>query len=113
MNLCPSCGEEFGGVGAFDVHRVGEHLQHGPSEYRERVARGLAPPPAEREWTHEMGRRCLDLEELLARGFVRNARGAWSLSPYLTGGVIPAEQSAQEETDDLGEESHAPEEAAA
>jgi hypothetical protein len=51
MNLCRSCNEDFSSVEAFDRHRVGRHA--GPE------------------------RRCLDTEELTAKGWVKNDRGRW------------------------------------
>jgi hypothetical protein len=60
MNLCPVCGEDFGGVQAYDAHRRGSH------DYC---------------WSPERpdGRRCLTPSELQERGFWRNSRGRWSL----------------------------------
>jgi hypothetical protein len=60
VNLCRNCGEDFGSVQAFDAHRVGTHAYLWSLERQD-------------------GRRCLDIEEMEARGFVRNARGGWSL----------------------------------
>ena len=60
MNVCPSCREDFGGIQAFDAHRIGKHA----------YCFSLDRPD---------GRRCLTTSELLARGFWRNSRGRWSL----------------------------------
>jgi hypothetical protein len=60
VNLCRACSEVFGGVQAFDAHRLGRH------------AYCFSPE-------HPDGRRCLTTSELLARGFWRNSRGRWSL----------------------------------
>jgi hypothetical protein len=98
MNLCRTCGEDFGSVDAFDRHRVGKYLQTGPAEYR---------GPAG-EWTPNKGRRCLDEKELRERGFRKNARGAWSLARDIDRGRILRELrragrvSAQEATRGLG-----------
>lgn len=60
MNLCTVCGEDFGGVQAFDAHRVGSH------DYCF-------------DLSHPDGRRCLTVQEMLRRGFLRNSRDRWSL----------------------------------
>lgn len=60
MTLCTTCGQEFGGVHAFDAHRVGSHA----------YCFSLERPD---------GRRCLTPAEMLARGWERNSRGRWSL----------------------------------
>jgi hypothetical protein len=60
MNLCTACGEDFGGVQAFDAHRVGKHA--------------YCYSPARTD-----GRRCLTRTELAARGLWLNSRGRWSL----------------------------------
>jgi hypothetical protein len=78
MNLCTTCGEDFGSLEAFDAHRVGSYPQRGPSEYR-------GPTEA---WAPDKGRRCLTVDEMesgsfRARQFVRNGRGRWSLEKRL------------------------------
>lgn len=89
MNLCTTCGEDFGSVSAFDAHRIGKYPQKGPAEY-----------VGDRdEWTPGKGRRCLDVDELREAGFVKNSRGAWSTSPYLTTPGVPAQQSPQDATE--------------
>jgi hypothetical protein len=67
MNLCRACGEDFGSVNAFDAHRVGTHA------YTSTGGLTMTPP-------RDDGRRCLAVWEMETRGFVRNAREAWSLS---------------------------------
>lgn len=52
---CPTCGEYFNGLDAFDHHRIGNY------------AKGNRPNT----------RRCLAVAELEAAGFVRNAAGFW------------------------------------
>ena len=37
MNECATCGENFGSIGAFDAHRVGNYLQKGRPEYEQRI----------------------------------------------------------------------------
>lgn len=73
MNLCRSCGEDFGSVAAFDAHRVGSH------SYLLREGLLRVPPV-------EDGRRCLSPREMLnttrrdgSSTFSRNARGSWSM----------------------------------
>lgn len=66
MNLCTSCGKDFGGVAAFDAHRVGKHEHNYSGEYPD-------------------GRRCLTEDEMLRKGFTLNTRGAWSTSTLLKG----------------------------
>jgi hypothetical protein len=58
VNLCTSCGEDFGSVSAFDAHRVGsyEHLV---------------------SHQHPDGRRCLTADELRERGWKPDGRGRW------------------------------------
>lgn len=75
MNRCRACNEDFGSVTAFDAHRVGSH------DYTDSESLRM-------ESMREDGRRCLDADEMEARSFVRNKRGRWSISPYLTGGLI-------------------------
>ena len=69
MNLCRSCGQDFGSVSAFDAHRVGKHEYLWDEE-------------------HPDGRRCLSVFEMARskRGFVRNERGSWSLARDLERG---------------------------
>jgi hypothetical protein len=78
MNLCTTCGEDFGSVESFDAHRVGNYPQRGPSEYEGSIE----------DWTPSRGRRCLTVDEMergsfQARQFVRNSRGRWSLQKRL------------------------------
>jgi hypothetical protein len=67
VNVCPTCGEDFGSVSAFDAHRVGKYPQHGPSEYTGALA----------DWAPEKGRRCLTVKELTERGWTRDGRERW------------------------------------
>ena len=74
MNLCRSCGEDFGSVTAFDAHRVGKHTYT--------FAEGLKMEPP-----REDGRRCLAVDEMLHSGrFTRNEYGRWSLMTSLRRG---------------------------
>lgn len=59
LNLCTSCGQDFGGERAFDLHRVGDH-DH------------LFSPD------HPEGRRCLTEQEMIERGMYRGRYGRWS-----------------------------------
>lgn len=58
LNLCRSCGRDFGGVNAFDRHRVGKHEYLYDDE-------------------HPDGRRCLTEDEMLPTGLRRRADGRW------------------------------------
>ena len=59
LNYCTTCGADFGGVTAFDKHRVGKHAF-------------LCTPD------RLDGRRCLTTEEMLGLGMYINAQGRWS-----------------------------------
>jgi hypothetical protein len=59
VNLCTSCGKDFGGVVAFDAHGVGKH------------AYDYSPQ-------HPDGRRCLTQNEMREREEVQ-AQQTWSL----------------------------------
>jgi hypothetical protein len=65
MNLCTTCGLDFTGVDDFDSHRVGKHAYL--------YAEGLAMYPP-----REDGRRCLDLDEMVAAGWYQDRRGRWA-----------------------------------
>jgi hypothetical protein len=85
LNICATCGEDFGSVSAFDAHRVGKILQTWPAEYSDRVKAGLALHPQTEEWQPAYGRRCLDSDEMLESGrFELNGWGAWSLTRDLS-----------------------------
>jgi hypothetical protein len=72
MTVCSSCGKRFGGVVAFDAHRVG------------RQAYDYSPQ-------HPDGRRCLTEKEMRETKFKLNKRGAWTTSTLTRG--LEAEQS--------------------
>jgi len=72
VTLCSSCGKRFGGIVAFDAHRVGKHAYDYSPEHRD-------------------GRRCLTEKEMLGQRFKLNKRGAWSTSTLTKG--LRAEQS--------------------
>jgi hypothetical protein len=82
MNVCGACGLDFGGIAAFDAHRVGRH------EYT--LAQGLQMDPP-----REDGRRCLDLDELLGLGFVQNAYGRWTTPENVSRGLTWNPRSAE------------------
>jgi hypothetical protein len=67
---CRACGEVFGGLDAFDTHRVGTH------QYTSTEGLAMNPP-------REDGRRCLSTWEMEERGFGKTARGRWSISRRL------------------------------
>jgi hypothetical protein len=75
VNLCAGCGQDFASVAAFDAHRVGRYPQIGPSEYQDRRVRGFVP--LNEDWQPDYGRRCLDVSDLVQRGFVLDKRGRW------------------------------------
>jgi hypothetical protein len=52
---CPTCGDYFNGLDAFDRHRIGSYAKSGQPDTR----------------------RCLAVAEMQARGFIRNAAGFW------------------------------------
>lgn len=64
MNLCRGCGEDFASLTTFDRHRVGVHTY----SYTE----GLRMEPL-----REDGRRCLDMDEMRARGWTLDGRSRW------------------------------------
>lgn len=64
MNLCRSCGSNFSSVAVWDRHRVG---QYSPGDYK----------GERRDWSPELGRRCLEDWELHGLGLELNERGAW------------------------------------
>lgn len=63
-NGCGACGEDFTSVKLFDRHRVGTH------EYTSTEGLKMNPP-------REDGRRCLDPDEMRARGWGKDAKGRW------------------------------------
>jgi hypothetical protein len=67
MNLCASCGRNFGSQRAFGRHRTGVHA------YTFAEGATMQPPRYD-------GRRCLSDHELRAAGLVPNARGELSLA---------------------------------
>ena len=75
MNLCRSCNQDFGSVRAFDAHRLGRHGYLYSKEQPD-------------------GRRCLTIEEMPVKGFVRNAAGRWSLSESLEAARVVRESEA-------------------
>lgn len=63
-NGCGECGADFTSVSLFDRHRVGVHT-YTHSE-------GLKMEPM-----RDDGRRCLDPDEMRAKGWGRDAKGRW------------------------------------
>jgi hypothetical protein len=66
VNLCRSCGLDFGSVAAFDEHRVGEH------DYTAAEGMRMEPPRYD-------GRRCLHPSEMEAAGWHLDRYGRWRL----------------------------------
>jgi hypothetical protein len=63
-NGCSACGQDFTSTSLFDRHRVGL--------YRYTFEQGLKLDPA-----REDGRRCLDEDEMTAKGWELSDRGRW------------------------------------
>jgi hypothetical protein len=57
-NLCRGCNSDFTSLELFDAHRVGTHEYLFDAE-------------------HVDGRRCLDEDEMEARGWTKDERGRW------------------------------------
>lgn len=55
---CSACGEFFNSVSMFDLHRVGSYA------------------------TFAKDRRCLTADEMLAKGYLKNAAGFWISEAY-------------------------------
>jgi hypothetical protein len=75
--LCTTCKEDFGGVTAFDLHRVGKHEYLFSEE-------------------HPDGRRCLSSEEMLEKKMKLDKYGRWrapgrNLPPWAREGEIEVE----------------------
>lgn len=64
MNLCRGCSQDFGSVSLFDRHRIGAYE---PGNYQGHIE----------DWSPELGRRCMDEEEMQAKGWEQDARGRW------------------------------------
>jgi hypothetical protein len=60
ISTCSGCNQVFNSNGAFDAHRVGGHAL---SKYGTK-------------------RRCLTVEEMVALGWLKNARGRWIVEAY-------------------------------
>ena len=63
-NGCSGCGQDFTSTKLFDLHRT---CSYGSGEY-------LGNPA---DWTPGLGRRCMDAEEMEAKGWELNDRGRW------------------------------------
>jgi len=64
-NGCSGCGQDFTSTLLFDTHRLGRY------EYTLEQGLRLEPP-------REDGRRCLDADEMKAKGCELNERGRWA-----------------------------------
>src|SRR6266508_6628738 len=78
LNECVSCGGDFASLRLFELHRIGKYPQTGPADYLDRLRAGLIA--SEDDWrpTPEFGRRCLDVEEMAAKGWAKDDRGRWA-----------------------------------
>jgi hypothetical protein len=65
-NQCPSCREYFNSTAAFDAHRVGP----------------FGSPTGE-----PARRRCLRIDEMIAKGMARNRAGFWVKHPLPAAGI--------------------------
>ena len=65
MNICPTCGADFGSPYAFDQHRVGKHA------YAFSII----------DEAHADGRRCLAASEMRDSGFILDRNGRWRTAP--------------------------------
>jgi len=63
-NGCSGCGQDFRSTSLFDAHRVGVYVYTHEQGLKLNVPR-------------EDGRRCLDAEEMEAKGWELNDRGRW------------------------------------
>lgn len=75
-NQCSACGLDFTGVSDFDSHRIGKYPQTGPADWLDRIRAGLLDPGE--DWRAELGRRCLETDELEQAGWYRDRHGRWS-----------------------------------
>ena len=64
-NGCSGCGQDFTSTLLFDAHRVGR--------YHYTLEQGLRLDPP-----REDGRRCLDVDEMTAKGWAQDDRGRWT-----------------------------------
>jgi hypothetical protein len=60
-NQCPGCDEYFNSTAAFDKHRVGQH---------------------------GVDRRCLNADQMLAKGMAKNSAGFWVGSPMVNADLL-------------------------
>jgi hypothetical protein len=56
-NGCGACRQDFTSLRLFEAHRVGDHALDWPE--------------------HDNGRRCLDIEEMQAKGWTQDEKGRW------------------------------------
>jgi hypothetical protein len=78
MNECSACRCDFTSLALFDLHRVGKYPQTGPADYFDRRRTGAVNPEDDWRATAEFGRRCLEDDEMEAKGWVKDDRGRWS-----------------------------------
>ena len=74
-NKCGGCGETFGSLGAFDMHRVGSYggpIYKKSSTGKSDIVVGHTKPD----------RRCLTIAEIEALGMTKNAKGWWIANAF-------------------------------
>jgi hypothetical protein len=76
LNECGCCGEDFASLRLFDWHRAGKFPQASPADYADRLRAGIVNPRD--NWTPEHGRRCLEPDEMQAKGWAKDDRGRWA-----------------------------------
>jgi hypothetical protein len=64
LNGCTGCGQDFSSTLLFDGHRIGAYE---PGNYQGNLA----------DWNPELGRRCMDAEEMESRGWTQDDNGRW------------------------------------
>ena len=87
-SLCRGCHQTFDSVAAFDFHHVGSY---GEANYDGTSHRVVGYTPRQR--------RCLSVEEMVALGMTKNAKGWWQMPARVkaVAGITPGEVSEEEE----------------
>jgi hypothetical protein len=64
LNGCGGCRQDFTSLRLFDAHRIGAFES---GNYQGHIE----------DWSLELGRRCLDVEEMAERGWEQDEKGRW------------------------------------